>query len=324
MTYALSPLDKSPIADGSNAEQALADSVAYARQAERLGYHRFWLAEHHGNGEVAGVAPEILAAWILASTRHIRVGSGGVMLQHYSPFKVAESFKLLSALAPGRVDLGIGRAPGGLPQATRALQARLDPSAPADFAELAQALDRYLDDDLARPLARTAPRRILLGGSPESARLAARLGWEFVFAGHFNGDAALIEASLGAYRAGGGKAPALAVHAFAASSSAAAREAVRETRIFRVTLSDGRAVNLRSREQAESFAREAGDRNFTIRETHPHVIAGTGEEVHAELDALAERFGVAEFVLDNPVRDAAARRDSIELIAAAGARRAAA
>ncbi len=324
MTYALSLLDKSPIADGSNPERALADSVAYARHAEKLGYHRFWLAEHHGNAEVAGVAPEILAAWVLASTDRIRVGSGGVMLQHYSPFKVAESFKLLSALAPGRVDLGIGRAPGGLPQATRALQARLDTSTLADFSVLAEALDRYLDDDLARPLARVAPRRILLGGSPESGALAARLGWEFVFAGHFNGDAALIEASLGAYRAGGGGAAALAVHAFAASSAAAARDAVRETRIFRVTLSDGRAVNVRSREQAEGFAREAGDASFTVRETHPHVIAGTGEEVRAELDALAERFGVAEFVLDNPVRDAAARRHSIDLIAAAGAQRVAA
>lgn len=324
MTYALSLLDKSPIADGSNPEQALADSVAYARHAERLGYHRFWLAEHHGSGEVAGVAPEILAAWILASTDRIRVGSGGVMLQHYSPFKVAETFKLLAALAPGRVDLGIGRAPGGLPEATRALQARLDPATPPDFTALAEALDRYLDDELARPRARTAPRRILLGGSPESAALAARLGWDFVFAGHFNGDAALTEASLGAYRTGGGTTPALAVHAFAAPSSAAAREAVCETRIFRVTLSDGRAVNVRSREQAESFAREAGDADFTVRETHPHVIAGTGAEVREQLDALAERFGVAEFVIDNPVRAAAARRQSIELIAAAGARRAAA
>jgi len=323
MTYLLSLLDKSPISERSDPERALADSVAYARQAERLGYHRFWLAEHHGSSEVAGVAPEILAAWILASTDRIRVGSGGVMLQHYSPLKVAESFKLLAALAPDRVDLGVGRAPGGLPQTTEVLQARLDKSAPLDFAALAEELEAHLTGDLARPLPRVAPRRILLGGSPESGALAARLGWEFVFAGHFNGDAALIEASLGAYRAGGGHSAALAVHAFAAPSTAAARDAVRETRIFRVTLSDGRAVNVRSREQAESFARQAGDTQYTIRETHPHVIAGTGEDVRAELDALAERFGVTEFVLDNPVPDGAARRLSIELIAT-GAQRAAA
>lgn len=323
MTYLLSLLDKSPIPEGSTPERALADSVSYARHAERLGYHRFWLAEHHGNGDVAGVAPEVLAAWILASTDRIRVGSGGVMLQHYSPFKVAETFKLLAALAPDRVDLGIGRAPGGLPQTTQALQARLDKSAPADFAALAEALETYLNGDLARPLPRVAPRRILLGGSPDSGALAARLGWEFVFAGHFNGDPALIEASLSAYRTGGGRSPALAVHAFAAPSANTARDALRETRIFRVTLSDGRAVNVRSHEQAENFARQAGDTNFTVRETHPHVIAGTGEDVRGELDVLAERFGVKEFVLDNPVPDGAARRLSIELIAA-GARRAAA
>ncbi len=323
MTYLLSLLDKSPVSGGSTPERALADSVAYARHAEKLGYHRFWLAEHHGNGDVAGVAPEVLAAWILASTDRIRVGSGGVMLQHYSPFKVAETFKLLAALAPDRVDLGIGRAPGGLPQTTQALQARLDKSATLDFAALAEALEAHLSGELARPLPRIAPRRILLGGSPGSAVLAARLGWEFVFAGHFNGDPALIEASLGAYRAGGGRSSALAVHAFAAHSAAAARDAVRETRIFRVTLSDGRAVNLRSHEQAENFARQAGDTDFTIRETHPHVIAGTGEEVRAALDALAGRFDVGELVLDNPVSDAGSRRLSIELIAA-GARRAAA
>lgn len=323
MTYLLSLLDKSPISEGSNPERALADSVAYARHADRLGYHRFWLAEHHGSAEVAGVAPEVLAAWVLASTDRIRVGSGGVMLQHYSPFKVAEAFKLLAALAPDRVDLGIGRAPGGLPQTTEVLQARLDKSTPLDFAALAEELEGHLNSDLARPLPRVAPRRVLLGGSPDSGALAARLGWEFVFAGHFNGDAALIEASFDAYRAGGGRSPALAVHAFAASSAAVARDAVRETRIFRVTLSDGRAVNVRSREQAEGFARQAGDTQYTIRETHPHVIAGTGEDVRAELDALAARFDVNELVLDNPVPDAAARRLSIELIAA-GARRAAA
>lgn len=323
MTYFLSLLDKSPIPGGSNPERALADTVAYARHAEKLGYHRFWLAEHHGSAEVAGVAPEILAAWVLASTERIRVGSGGVMLQHYSPFKVAETFRLLAALAPDRVDLGIGRAPGGLPQTTQALQARLDKSAPPDFAALAEELDGHLNGELARPLPRVAPRRVLLGGSPDSGALAARLGWDFVFAGHFNGDAALIEASLGAYRAGGGRAPALAVHAFAAASAASARDAVRETRIFRVTLSDGRALNLRSREQAESFARQAGDSGFTIRETQPHVIAGSGEDVRAALDALAARFDVNEFVLDNPVPDGAARRLSIELIAT-GARRAAA
>ncbi|KRE16997.1 hypothetical protein ASE63_14085 [Bosea sp. Root381] len=323
MTYLLSLLDKSPIPEGAGPERALADSVSYARHAETLGYHRFWLAEHHGNPDVAGVAPEVLAAWILASTDRIRIGSGGVMLQHYSPFKVAETFKLLAALAPDRVDLGIGRAPGGLPQTTQALQARLDKAAPADFATLAEALESYLNDDLARPLPRVAPRRILLGGSPDSGALAARLGWEFVFAGHFNGDPALIEASLGAYRAGGGHAPALAVHAFAAPSAVAARDAVRETRIFRVTLSDGRAVNVRSPEQAESFARQAGDTQYTIRETHPHVIAGTGEDVRAELDALAVRFGVQEFVLDNPVPDSTARRLSIELIAAESRRAAA-
>lgn len=120
--YNLSLLDKSPITDGQTAAGALSATINLAKRAEALGYKRFWVAEHHGSTELASSAPEVLVSWILAKTSSIRVGSGGVMLQHYSPFKVAEAFNLLSSLAPGRVDLGIGKAPGGLPKATVALQ----------------------------------------------------------------------------------------------------------------------------------------------------------------------------------------------------------
>ena len=122
MPYAISLLDKSPVAEGTSAAEALQTSVAFAQAAERLGYHRIWLAEHHGTPQLASSAPEIVVAHLLAATRRIRIGTGGVLLQHYSPFKVAEVFGLLASLAPGRVDLGIGKAPGGLPYGTKALQ----------------------------------------------------------------------------------------------------------------------------------------------------------------------------------------------------------
>ena len=122
MSYQLSVLDKSPVAAGENATQALARSLKLAQRAESWGYKRFWVAEHHNSEQLASPSPELLIAWIAAQTRTIRVGSGGVMLQHYSPYKVAENFNLLSSLAPDRIDLGVGKAPGGLPLSTRALQ----------------------------------------------------------------------------------------------------------------------------------------------------------------------------------------------------------
>ena len=118
----LSILDQSPRSVGEPSEQALANTVKLAKLAEEWGYSRFWVSEHHDSQGLAGSSPEVLAGWIAAQTNKIKVGTGGVMLPHYSAYKVAENFRVLSGLAPGRIDLGIGRAPGGMPRATRALQ----------------------------------------------------------------------------------------------------------------------------------------------------------------------------------------------------------
>ncbi|WP_227511300.1 MsnO8 family LLM class oxidoreductase, partial [Klebsiella aerogenes] len=181
MSYRISILDKSPLAPGETAAQALARTLTLAQQAERWGYHRFWIAEHHNAEQLASPSPELLIAWILGQTRQIRVGSGGVMLQHYSPYKVAENFNLLASLAPGRVDLGVGKAPGGLPLATRALQQGIHQHEKGSFAEQLTQLDNWLtltenqgEESLrATPI---PPRRadgFLLGASVDSARLAA-------------------------------------------------------------------------------------------------------------------------------------------------------
>ena len=118
----LSVLDQSPVYDSETEAEALQHTIELAQRAEEWGYHRFWVTEHHGSNRVMGSSPEVLVSHLLAKTDRIRVGSGGVMLQHYSPYKVAENFNVLASLAPGRVDLGIGRGPGGLPQTTKALQ----------------------------------------------------------------------------------------------------------------------------------------------------------------------------------------------------------
>lgn len=327
VSYLLSLLDKSLVPEGASAAETLKRTVALAQRAEQLGYHRYWIAEHHGNPGYASPAPEIVVSHILAKTSRIRVGAGGVMLQHYSPYKVAETFKLLAALAPGRVDLGIGKAPGGLPLNTQALQWLHDKTSKPDFAAQLAQLDAFLQDALpadhalsgalATPTPPQLPQRILLGGSPDSAQLAARLGWDFCYAGHFNGDSKNIERSIEAYRKASGRVPSLALYAFAAETQEQAERAVGALRIYKLHLATGQSVNLPSLEAAAEFARQARVSDYRTEEQRPYVIAGTPEQVRRELDALSHRHGIREFVIDTPVANFSQRYASVELLAGA-------
>lgn len=318
MAYALSLLDKSLIGRGEPAAAALARTVALAQRAEQLGYHRFWLAEHHGFKTHASSAPEILIAYILSRTARINVGAGGVMLQHYSPYKVAETFNLLAGLAPGRVDLGVGKAPGGFPLSTRALQAERDPARQIEFADKVAALDGFLDagaDAIAMPVAATPPERFLLGASVESAVLAGTRGWRFVFAGQFNGDEALIAQSFEAYRKLSDAPPIMALAAYVAPAQSEAEAKLAGLRIFKLTMPGGASVNLGTPEQAAEFARQAGVTEYKVEETRPSVLTGTAAHVKRELDRLHAAFGVGEFVIDIPVPGEAERFGTIELLA---------
>jgi luciferase family oxidoreductase group 1 len=255
------------------------------------------------------------------------------MLRHYSPFKVAEVFRVLESLSPGRVDLGVGKAPGGLPYATQALQAFHDKAAKPDFDVALTELDGFLRGRLPEPhpLSKAEPKpdipappqRILLGASPESAALAARLGWDFCYAGHFNGDAGQIEKTFAAYQPASGRRPLLAPFAVAAETRDRAAELVGELELFTLHLPGGQRVNLPTLEAVEAFAREAGASDYRVEEKRPRVVADTPDRVRAELDALAERFGVNEFVIDNPVPGLADRLVSVELLGEAALARAA-
>ncbi len=323
MSYLLSLLDKSPIDEGKTASEALQATAGLAAKAEEWGYHRFWVAEHHNMPGLASSAPETLIAYLLARTSMIRVGSGGVMLQHYSAYKVAETFNLLASLAPGRVDLGVGKAPGGFPLSTRALQAATDPERRQTFDEQLGDLNHYLAPGeiregglYATPLPPTAPERFLLGAGVESARLAAEKGWKLVFAGHLNGDPENLENTFKAYeQATGGDRPILALAAFAAESEERAREQVSGLKIFKVFLPNGQSVNVGSEEQAAEFARQAGIAEYRIEEKTPSVVHGTARQVRSELDELHRRHGVAEFIIDTPAVSASERLASVELIA---------
>ncbi|MGV3487217.1 MAG: LLM class flavin-dependent oxidoreductase [Tuberibacillus sp.] len=193
----LSVLDQSPIPEGKTAVDALAYTGMLAQETEKLGYYRFWVSEHHFTTSLAGASPEILISNLAAKTSRIRVGSGGVMLPHYSAYKVAENFRVLEGLYPNRIDLGIGRAPGGMPLSTRALQEghyyQGDPY-PQQIDDLVTYLYDLADEHhrfsgiRATPMIETAPQLWLLGSSGGSAMLAARQGAGYAFAHFINGE----------------------------------------------------------------------------------------------------------------------------------------
>src|SRR6476620_5424763 len=192
----ISVLDQSPISEGSSGPEALRNTVDLARLADELGYVRYWVAEHHGGAMLAGPSPEALIGPLAAATRGLRVGSGGVMLPHYSPLKVAETFSVLSGLFPDRIDLGIGRAPGTDARTTFALQRARSRAMPDDFPDQLSELVAYLENDLpddhpfkslgALPGRPGSPVLWLLGSSPQSAIWAAQLGIGYSFADFIN------------------------------------------------------------------------------------------------------------------------------------------
>ena len=188
--FSLSVLDQSPIPEGSTAGDALRNSIDLARLADQLGYHRYWLAEHHGSSGLACASPEAIIGPVAAATAQIRVGSGGIMLPHYSPLKVAETFSMLSGLFPDRIDLGIGRAPGTSAAVAFALQRDRRQPAPDDFRDQLEELLGYFGKRAAAagPLRQipsqrfVSPEFALLGSSMQSAIWAAEMGLPYVFA----------------------------------------------------------------------------------------------------------------------------------------------
>lgn len=324
MSYRISLLDKSPVAATETASAALQRTLHLAKQAEAWGYHRFWIAEHHNTPHLASPSPELIIAWILGQTQHIRVGSGGVMLQHYSPYKVAENFNLLASLAPGRIDLGVGKAPGGLPLATRALQQGLHQQEKGSFAEQLTQLDNWLslpaadegDEALrATPIPSQSADRFLLGASIESALLAARLDWNFVFAAHLNGDKSLMKNVINTWHDHSQRDTLVAVQVIAAASEAEATALASQVEIWGVELENGQRVTVTSEAQAQAFARQAGSPARLIEQRANALIKGTAETVHAQLSALQQAFGIDEFIIDTPITEGTARFASLRLLA---------
>ena len=324
----LSVLDQSPIAEGSTGSAALANTIDLARLADELGYHRYWVAEHHGGPTLAGPSPEVLIGPIASATARIRVGSGGVMLPHYSPLKVAESFSVLAGLFPGRIDLGIGRAAGTDPKTTFALQRDRRTAAPDDFPQqLAELLAYYEgafgDDHPFVSLPRVLPGRPeqpepwLLGSSPQSAIWAGQLGLPYAFADFINPDGAQIAAL---YRerfepSAWSAEPRVAVAAWAIAADTD-EEAERLASSSRMTFSmmrRGRLIAVPPPEKALRFLAEQGQSGDAGR----RGVIGTPAAVRGGLERLATDYGAEEAIVVTITYDHDARRRSYTLIAEA-------
>jgi luciferase family oxidoreductase group 1 len=269
----------------------------------------------------------VLISHLLARTEKIRIGSGGVMLQHYSPYKVAENFNVLAALAPGRVDLGIGRAPGGLPRSTKALQKGLSEPESLDdkLAELDHFLQGTLDEDhplkglQANPLPDRPAEIYLLGTSISSARLAAERGYPYAFALFINNDPDAAQAAFDAYREhfnrGKGTEPRtiLGLSVIAADTEEEAAELAGHFKSVRVTLASGKTVNVGTLEQAEEFAKQAGE-TFTAEVRDADITKGTKETVRKRLTELRDRYDVDELIFTTIVPDFDKRVRSFRLL----------
>jgi luciferase family oxidoreductase group 1 len=323
----LGVLDQSPIAEGSTPAQALHNSLDLAELTDRLGYHRYWVAEHHATPALACAAPEILIGAIAPRTQRIRVGSGGVMLPHYSPLKVAETFSSLSGLHPERIDLGLGRAPGTDPMTMLALQRDRRHAPGDDFIEQLVELLGLLEDRLPpnHPFARHAgtlpglperPEPWLLGSSPQSALWAAELGLPYSFADFINPQGAAIAAD---YRARFVDSERLAapivsvgVIAICADTDEEAERLAASSRMMLSLLRQGRLIKIPPVEKAlrylESRSPGKSDRRAVI---------GAPERVRAGLEAVAAEYGADELLVLTITHDHAARRRSYELIAEA-------
>jgi len=332
--FTLSVLDQSSIASGRTPGEAIRETLALARHCDALGYRRYWCAEHHNSPAHAGTAPEVLIAAIAATTTRIRVGSAGVMLPHYSALKVAEQFRVLEAIAPGRIDLGVGRAPGADSRTAFALNPNADQAAerfPMQVVELLGWLGDGLPENhpfrsiVAQPAVATRPEVWILGSSDYGARVAAHFGLPYCFA-HFFSDGGGSEQAIAIYREHfqprpglpgrlTAPHPALGVFCLVADTEAEAWRLFRSRELWRLKRDRGLYLPLPSVEEAEAYPYDAVElaRVARMREA---AMVGAPEQVKARLEALSKAHGgIAEFAVITHCHDPAARRRSYTLLA---------
>lgn len=327
----LGVLDQSHTLEGSGPSEALVNTTRLAQEVEQLGFSRYWVSEHHGARSLAHSSPEVLVAHLASHTSRIRVGSGGIMLPHYSAYKVAENFRLLEALYPGRIDLGVGRAPGGRPLSTRALQeGRYHSNDP--YPQQIVDLVGYLHDALpashrfsgllAAPSVPTAPELWLLGSSGGTAKLAAEVGASYAFAQFFGTPGG--EESTAMYHEAftpsimEPRARSLAaVMVICAETEEEANRLATSTELYFLMLEQGKEIPyLPSAETAQNYHYSDYDLG-RLRSARNFRVIGTPDQVKEQLITLAKTYRTDELLVNSAIHDFNARLKSYQLIAEA-------
>ena len=326
----LSVLDQSTVVTGRSPDSSIRESIRLAQHCEALGYARYWCAEHHNSDSQAGTAPEILIAAIAATTTSIRVGSAGVMLPHYSALKVAEQFRVLDAIAPGRIDLGLGRAPGSDGRTAHALNPLADTAAdnfPAQVRDLRSwiAGEKLIEghpfrDIRAQPQGLTRPAIWILGSSDYGAQVAAYFGLPFCYA-HFIGDGQGAAQAFAVYRDGYRSSEAnpephgaVCVWAMAADTEDEAARLFSSRALQRLRRDRGEFSALPSPEEATAYPYSAGEM-ARVERIGARAFYGTAASVGVKLRALAAEYGVEEIAILTTLHDPAARQRSYTLLA---------
>ena len=340
----LSILDQSPIISGHQPRDAIAATVELAQLADELGYTRYWLAEHHGLHALADPCPEILLARLGSVTKRIRIGTGGILLPYYSPFKVAEQFRMLEALFPGRLDLGIGRAPGGDMRTAQAVMGSTTGGSynaaeyfPQQVMELIGLLDGVMPaehphhDVVLQPQCETAPQIWVLGSSDYGGAMAAHLGLRFAFAHFINAYSGAPVAQ--AYKQDFKPAPhasethgavtptpysAVAVFAIAADTQAQADELAMSVDVRRIQMAYGINAPIATVEEAKARAQHYSPRDLAIIERErPRAVIGTPDFVAEHIAKVQAEFDADEVVVLGVAASYKARIRSYELLARA-------
>lgn len=333
VTILISVLDLSPLPPDGSGTQALHNTIDLAQHVEQLGYHRFWLAEHHNMPGLAGVAPEVLIAVVAQRTSRIRVGSGGVLVPNYAPLKVAELFRTLEALTPGRIDAGLGRAPNMDPRTVQALRGEGgNPDAADDIARIVAEIEGFaevaptafadehpLHDVIASPENVPFPPIFLLGSGQLSARIAAERGRGFASAYFFNPDEST--SAIRAYKESFKPSShfplphaILTVGVICAETDAEAERLALAAQLTALRRLNGTRGGFASVDEAQSYQFSAEEQE-QLRRFAP--IAGGPERVHAALAELAANLGADELMLATNLGDQALRNHSFELLAEA-------
>jgi luciferase family oxidoreductase group 1 len=329
--YRLSVLDLSPVPAGSTSAQALRNTLDLAQLADQLGYTRYWLAEHHNTRLIASSAPEIMIGHVAGATSRIRVGSGGIMLPNHSPLKVAEAFLTLEALHPGRIDLGLGRAPGTDPLTALALRRSREAVTADNFPEQLGELLAFLGGKFpgnhpfegirAMPDDVPSPETWILGSSDFSAQLSAQLGLRFGFAHHIQPEPAID--ALRYYQENFQPSPQLArpqaliaVSVVCAETDARAEELARPLELMLLRFRQGKRGRLPTVAEATDYPYSVAERAL-MRINRQRVFFGSPATIREKLDRLATAAGVSEIMVTSMIHDHADRRRSYELLAEA-------